>query len=162
MRKESLIHQKNPVILCNKNSAPILTCKQKRFKRSGHCTKNATTNIASWYLWHRASNGHTVRAWQMSSITILYAFSVSMHLGVVTDGFYSNFSVYGSIHFSDVSTFVLTKRYFIWKYLQYSILCIDYLHSYKRIVYEKMWSLYRCLACILLVTIRTINWENTE
>jgi len=156
VRKESLIHQKNPVILCNKNSAPILTCKQKWFKRSGHWTKNATTNIASWYLWH------TVCAWQMSSIATLYAFSVSMHLGVVTDDFYNNFSVYGSIHFLDVSTFVLTKRYFIWKCLQYSVLCIDYLHSYKRIVYEKMWSLYRCLVCILLVTIRTINWENTE
>jgi hypothetical protein len=38
---------------------------------------------------------------------------VSMHLGVVTGGFYSKFSVYGSIHFLDVSIFVLTKHYFI-------------------------------------------------
>ena len=31
--------------------------------------------------------GHTVCAWLMFSIANLYAFSVSMHLGVVTDGF---------------------------------------------------------------------------
>jgi len=49
----------------------------------------------------------------MFSIATLHAFSVSMRSGVVTDGVCSNFSVYGSIHFSDVSTFVLTKHYFI-------------------------------------------------
>jgi len=48
----------------------------------------------------------------MFSIATLYAFGVSIHLGAVTDGFYSNFSVYGSTHFLDVSTFVLTKHYF--------------------------------------------------
>jgi hypothetical protein len=79
----------------------------------------------------------------MFSIATLHAFSVSMHLGVVTDGFYSNFSVYAGIHFSDVSTFVLKKHYFFLKvFAVFNFMHWLFAFSYKKIVYGKnMWSL---------------------